>query len=101
MAPRRTPDVLVARFDLYNNPSPRSKATSPFLLDVRSDHLDLLISRVVIPLTRVAGNYTASKVGAGPLPAHRDRGRIVRARDAVARRIQVRRSRPANRLAEK
>jgi toxin CcdB len=52
----------MARFDLYNNPSPRSKATSPFLLDVQSDHLGTLISRVVIPLTRVAGNYTASKV---------------------------------------
>jgi toxin CcdB len=52
----------MARFDLYNNPSPRSKAISPFLLDVQSDHLGNLISRVVIPLTRVTGNYTASKV---------------------------------------
>jgi toxin CcdB len=52
----------MARFDLYNNPSPRSKATSPFLLDVQSDHLGNLISRVIIPLTRVAGNYTASNV---------------------------------------
>lgn len=52
----------MARFDLYNNPSTRSRAKSPFLLDVQSDHLGSLISRVVIPLTRVAGNYTASKV---------------------------------------
>lgn len=52
----------MARFDLYNNPSTRSKAASPFLLDVQSDHLSNLISRVVIPLTRVAGNYTGSKV---------------------------------------
>ncbi|MGF6267029.1 toxin CcdB [Paraburkholderia youngii] len=52
----------MARFDLYKNPSSRSKGISPFLLDVQSDHLGNLISRVVIPLTRVTGNYTASKV---------------------------------------
>jgi toxin CcdB len=52
----------MARFDLYNNPSSKSKPTSPYLLDVQSDHLGNLISRVVIPLTRVAGTYTASKV---------------------------------------
>ncbi|WP_321918023.1 CcdB family protein, partial [Paraburkholderia sp. J11-2] len=46
----------------YNNPSTRSGTRSPFLLDVQSNHLGNLISRVVIPLTRVAGNYTASKV---------------------------------------
>ncbi|WP_233859362.1 CcdB family protein [Paraburkholderia sp. HD33-4] len=52
----------MSRFDLYNNPSARSRAASPFLLDVQSDHLGNLISRVVVPLTRVAGNYTGSKV---------------------------------------
>jgi toxin CcdB len=29
---------------------------------VQSDHLGSLISRAVIPLTRVAGNYTSGKV---------------------------------------
>ncbi|TCK33569.1 toxin CcdB [Paraburkholderia sp. BL8N3] len=52
----------MARFDLYSNPSARSKANSPYLVDVQSDHLGDLVSRVVIPLTRVAGNYTPSKV---------------------------------------
>lgn len=52
----------MARFDLHNNPSPRSRAKTPYVLDVQSDHLGNLISRVVIPLTRVAGNYTAAKV---------------------------------------
>ena len=52
----------MARFDLYNNPSTSSRIKSPFLLDVQSDHLGNLMSRVVIPLTRVAGNYTTSKV---------------------------------------
>jgi toxin CcdB len=52
----------MARFDLYNNPSSKSKAKSPYLLDVQSDHLGNLMSRVVIPLTRVSGNYTPDKV---------------------------------------
>lgn len=52
----------MARFGLYDNPSSRSRAKSPYLLDVQRDHLHSLISRVVIPLTRVAGNYTPGKI---------------------------------------
>jgi toxin CcdB len=52
----------MARFDLYNNPSSKSGAKSPYLLDVQSDHLGNLMSRVVIPLTRMAGNYTVGEV---------------------------------------
>jgi toxin CcdB len=52
----------MARFDLYNNPSSGPRANSPYLLDVQSDYLGSLLSRVVIPLTRVAGNYTSDKV---------------------------------------
>ncbi|MGF6767624.1 toxin CcdB [Paraburkholderia sp. GAS199] len=52
----------MARFDFYKNPSSRSRAKSPYLLDVQSDHLGELLSRVVIPLTHVAGNYTSGKV---------------------------------------
>jgi toxin CcdB len=61
-AARRTPNVLMARFDLYENPSPKSRGKSPYLLAVQSDNLGGLISRVVIPLTRVARNYTPGKV---------------------------------------
>jgi toxin CcdB len=39
----------VARFDVYPNPG-KHGATSPYLLDVQSDLLDGLDSRVVIPL---------------------------------------------------
>ena len=52
----------MVRFDLYNNPSSRSKAKSPYLLEVQSDPLGNLMSRVVIPLTHVVGNYTPDKV---------------------------------------
>lgn len=42
----------MARFDVYANPSNQS-ASTPYLLDVQSDLLDALDSRVVIPLRRL------------------------------------------------
>ncbi|MCK9511350.1 MAG: CcdB family protein [Pigmentiphaga sp.] len=42
----------MARFDVYAN-SGRHAATTPYLLDVQSDLLDGLDSRVVIPLRRL------------------------------------------------
>ena len=41
----------MARFDLYANPG-KSKANTPCLLDVQSDFLDALTTRVVVPLIR-------------------------------------------------
>jgi hypothetical protein len=46
-------DFLLARFDVYANPGARAAAT-PFLLDVQSDLLDGLDSRMVIPLRDLA-----------------------------------------------
>jgi toxin CcdB len=45
----------VPQFTVYRNKSPRTKPTFPFLVDVQSDLLDQLQTRVVIPLTRTAG----------------------------------------------
>ena len=42
----------MARFDVYANPG-RHAATTPYLLDVQSDLLDGLDSRVVVPLRRL------------------------------------------------
>jgi toxin CcdB len=42
----------VAQFSVYRNKNPRTKATFPLLVDVQSDLLELLITRVVIPLTK-------------------------------------------------
>ncbi len=39
----------MARFDVYANPGAQAK-TTPYLLDVQSDLLDNLDSRIVIPL---------------------------------------------------
>jgi len=43
----------MARFDVYANPGSHA-ATTPYLLDVQSDLLDGLDSRMVIPLRRLA-----------------------------------------------
>ena len=43
----------MARFDVYANPGPHA-GTTPYLLDVQSNLLDGLDSRMVIPLRRLA-----------------------------------------------
>jgi toxin CcdB len=45
----------VAQFTVYKNKNSRSKSTFPFLVDVQSDLLEPLQTRVVVPLTKVAG----------------------------------------------
>lgn len=42
----------MARFDLYHNPGTH-QPTTPYLLDVQSNHLEALTTRIVIPLRRV------------------------------------------------
>ncbi len=47
----------MARFDVYRNPRKESAKQVPFLLDVQSDFLEALDTRVVVPLR------TAESVG--------------------------------------
>jgi toxin CcdB len=47
----------MGQFDVYENPNPRTKATIPYLLEVQSDLLQPLCTRVVVPLV------TASATG--------------------------------------
>ena len=51
----------LAQFDVYVNPSPRSRETVPYLVVVQSDLLDALETRLVAPLVR-------SSVAAARLP---------------------------------
>ena len=44
----------MAQYDVYPNPSPRSRDWVPYLVDVQSDLLSALRTRLVMPLTRVA-----------------------------------------------
>lgn len=41
----------MAQFDVHRNRNPASKSRFPLLLDIQSDLLDPLATRVVIPLT--------------------------------------------------
>jgi len=44
----------MAQFTVYRNKNPRTKATFPLLVDVQSDLLEDLQTRVVIPLSKAA-----------------------------------------------
>jgi toxin CcdB len=41
------------QFDVYANPNPGSRAWAPFVVDVQSDLIDALSTRLVMPLSRV------------------------------------------------
>lgn len=42
----------MAQFDVYRNANPATRARVPYLLDVQSDLLDPLATRVVVPLCK-------------------------------------------------
>jgi len=42
----------MAQFDVYRNAHPASRTRLPYLLDVQSDLLDTLATRVVVPLCK-------------------------------------------------
>lgn len=42
----------MAQFSVYRNKNARTKSTFPLLVDVQSDLLELLNTRVVIPMTK-------------------------------------------------
>jgi toxin CcdB len=42
----------MAQFDVYRNANPASRARLPYLLDVQSDLLALLATRIVVPLCK-------------------------------------------------
>lgn len=44
----------MAQFDVYENPNPASQKSIPYLLDVQTDLLDTLATRVVVPLVAAA-----------------------------------------------
>jgi toxin CcdB len=44
----------MTQFAVYRNKNPRTKAAFPFLVDVQSDLLEPLNTRVVIPMTKIS-----------------------------------------------
>jgi toxin CcdB len=51
----------MAQFDVYANPNAATKQTIPFLLDIQTDLLNNLLTRVVIPLYTVSAMGKAAK----------------------------------------
>jgi len=51
----------MAQFDVYENTNPVTKKTFPYLLDVQTDLLDNLTTRVVVPLITASAMGTAAK----------------------------------------
>jgi len=43
----------LAQFDVYANPQPASRQFVPYVVDVQSDLINQLATRLVMPLTRV------------------------------------------------
>lgn len=43
----------MAQFDVYANPQPASRQFVPYVVDVQSDLINQLATRLVMPLTRV------------------------------------------------
>lgn len=40
----------MAQFDVYRNPNPETAGPIPYLLDIQADFLDVLSTRVIVPL---------------------------------------------------
>ncbi|OHB24642.1 MAG: plasmid maintenance protein CcdB [Desulfuromonadaceae bacterium GWB2_53_15] len=51
----------MAQFDVFINPNPVTKRAIPYLLDIQTDLLNNLTTRVVIPLYTVAAMGKAAK----------------------------------------
>jgi toxin CcdB len=46
----------LAQFDVYVNPQPASRQFVPYVLDVQSDLIDQLATRLVMPVSRVGAS---------------------------------------------
>ena len=49
----------MAQFDVYLNPSARSRDTFPYLVDIQSTVLSRLHTRLMLPLSRVGNDLSA------------------------------------------
>ncbi|WP_371931892.1 CcdB family protein [Halomonas sp. MMSF_3323] len=54
MLRRRVQDILIPQFDVDANPIASTKRMYPYLLDIQSDTLSALATRIVVPLGRAS-----------------------------------------------
>ena len=65
----------MAQFDVYRNANPATRSRVPFLLDVQSELLDSLVTRVVVPMCKP--ELLKGKVAEGLNPTFEVEGRTV------------------------
>ncbi|RYG11826.1 MAG: plasmid maintenance protein CcdB [Burkholderiales bacterium] len=56
----------MAQFDVYLNPNPGSRSFVPYVIDVQSSLIDLLPTRLVMPLSRVGADQAKLPVNLAP-----------------------------------
>jgi len=56
----------MAQFDVYANPNAGSRAAMPFVVDVQSDLISALPTRLVMPLSRVGAQQAKSPLNLCP-----------------------------------
>jgi len=54
----------MAQFDVHRNLNPKTNRTVPYLLDVQADFLDMLATRIVVPL--IAADKATAARGLNP-----------------------------------
>ena len=71
------------QFDVFENPSPRMRDVYPYVVDVQSDLLSALATRMVVPLAITVNNKTLMLVSfeAAPLDKRLLRSEITSIRD--------------------
>ena len=57
----------MAQFDVYDNPNPRARQWLPYVVDVQSNLLSDLRTRLVMPLARSAGEGPSSARRVAPV----------------------------------
>jgi toxin CcdB len=57
----------MAQFDVYKNKEPKSRGRTPFLLDLQSDVLSVLTTRIVVPLRRFEKGKSAAVARLHPI----------------------------------
>lgn len=56
----------MAQFDVYQNPSRKTKAHYPYVVDIQSPHISEIATRIVIPLGRLSSFSNEAMSGLTP-----------------------------------
>ena len=66
----------MAQYSVHENPNPRTRGEVPFLLDVQSDVLSILATRVVVPLCDPEARHAQAMTRLTPVVKVKDKSLI-------------------------